>query len=243
MARQRSMSNCAPDVCERSPAATVQDERDFRQCVGDSLAARNVELRLGLVVTVRGADRHRKRIDARRLRKRNRFVNIGERRFVALRDMADFAFACGAERLRVIGAETRQLDVFVKRQPRSVEHDGRVAPREGVFHLLHVCAVVEMDGDGLRATMGQPQDHSGEIVRLVRREQTLEHLDDDRRLLRFGRLDDGRRAFVVRDIERPDGAVFTPRLAKHFLHGGQWHVSVLLGVTAAKPQAPQASRR
>ena len=221
----------------------MEHKRNVRKGFCDGAATVDVQFRLRFVVAVGGSDGDRQRVHAGLLGEIDGFADVGERRFVALRDMADFAFACGAERLRVVGAETRQFDVFVKRQPRSVEHDGRVAPREGVFHLLHICAVVEMDGDGLRATMGQPQDHSGEIVRLVRREQTLEHLDDDRRLLRFGRLDDGRRAFVVRDVERPDGAVFTPRLAKHSLHGGQWHVSVLLGVTAAKPQAPQASRR
>ena len=102
----------APDVRERSSAAAMQDERRVGKSVGDCLAARDVELRLRLVVAVSRSNRHRKRVYASVLRKGHRFVDIGKRGLVALRDMANLAFARRAERVRVVHDELRPLYVL-----------------------------------------------------------------------------------------------------------------------------------
>ena len=195
----------------------------MRQRIRDRLATRDVELRLGLVVAVRRADRDGEGVNARRPREVDRLLHVRQGRLVALRDVADLALARRAHRVRVLRDERRILHVLRERVAAAVVHHGGVAPGKGVLRLLDRGAVVEVQRHGHLRARREPLEHAAEVVGLLAVEEAHVELDDDRLVLGLGGLENRPGEFVVRGVERPHGALLLPRLGEHVLHVDESH--------------------
>ena len=207
----------------------MQDEGQAGQAFADLPAAVQVELGRGLVITMGGADGDGQGVDAGFGGKLAGGLDFGEGGGIAHGDMADFAFGGSAGGMSQARGGGRGGDVVGIGEPGAVQHDGGVAPVEGVADLFEVFTMVEMQGDRLGAFLGQADQQSAEGLGLAIAEQAGIELQDDRRLFRFGRLDDGDGGFVVGGVEGADGAAGLARGRQNVVHGDQWHAALTFG--------------
>ena len=109
-----------------------------------------------------------------------RLFNIGQRGFIALRNMPDLSFDGSAERLGVFHTEMSDTDILFKRQTGTVVHHRRISPGERILDLPDVVAVVQMKRDRLIAAVRHADQRSRKVKRLCRIKQPHIQLNDDR---------------------------------------------------------------